>query len=105
MILVQVACAGREEAEMVARGLLEARLVACASIGAPVRSWYWWQGKLEEAEEVPLVLKTRRERFAEVEAMVRRLHSYEVPEIVATEVVAGSAGYLAWVEGEVSAGK
>lgn len=101
MILVQVMCGGAGEGEEIGRGLLGARLVACASVGPAWRSSYWWRGKIESGEEVMLLLKTSRERFGEVEAAVRKMHSYETPEIVAIEVVEGSADYLRWVEGEV----
>ena len=101
MILVQVMCGGLEEAEAIGRGLLEARLVACASVGPGWRSRYWWRGNLESSEEVMLLLKTSRERFGEVEAAVRKLHAHETPEIVAIEVAEGSADYLRRVEGEV----
>lgn len=105
MLLVYVTCASADEAEAIAQHLLESRLVACATVGAEVRSRYWWRGEIESAREVQLLLKTQRARFAEVEHVVRRLHSYEIPEIIAVQVVAGSAPYLAWVAGESGVGK
>ncbi len=97
IIVVHIACAGREEAERIAGELVAARLVACAQIGAPIESHYVWKGRQEQAAEVPLQLKTTRARFQAVEAAVLRLHSYEVPEIIATPIVAASPGYAAWV--------
>lgn len=97
-IVILVTCADAAEAERVALALLERRWVACASIGAPVRSLYPWKGERAESAEVPLLLKTRATRFDDVAAEIQRLHSYEVPEILALPVVAGSAAYLGWMD-------
>ncbi|MGH9394139.1 MAG: divalent-cation tolerance protein CutA [Terriglobales bacterium] len=97
MIFILVACSTQAEAEAIGQALLEQKLVACASIGPPIQSSYWWQGKLEQAREVPLTLKTLPEHFAAVEAEVRRLHSYETPEIVAVAACACSSAYAAWL--------
>lgn len=78
--------------------MLDQSLVACAAIGGEVESRYRWQGKLETAKEVPLTLKARRENWEAIEAEIRRLHSYEVPEVLAVPVEAGSAAYLAWLD-------
>ena len=102
IIVVHIACAGREEAERIARELVAARLVACAQVGAAMESHFVWQGSQEQAAEVPLQLKTTRARFPAVEAAVRRLHSYEVPEIIALPVVAASPAYAAWVSAAVA---
>ncbi|MGH9729501.1 MAG: divalent-cation tolerance protein CutA [Candidatus Acidiferrales bacterium] len=98
-IVVLVTCGSLREARKVARAVVEARLAACANIvGSPVRSIYRWKGKVETASEVLVVIKSTRKRFAALEREIRRRHSYEVPEIVALPVVAGSAGYLQWIE-------
>ncbi len=97
-LLVIVNCANRTQADAITRELVRRRLAACGSIGAPVRSLYRWKGGLEEADEVPLTLKTVAARFAELEAAVRELHSYEVPEIIALPIAAASAPYLAWLQ-------
>ncbi|HWG37364.1 MAG TPA: divalent-cation tolerance protein CutA [Terriglobales bacterium] len=96
-IFVHVHCSTREEATRVADALLERRLVACASIGAPVASRYWWESKLDEAQEVPLTLKTIRANFAAVESVVRSLHSYTTPEIVAFAAAEISSDYADWL--------
>ncbi|HXR96402.1 MAG TPA: divalent-cation tolerance protein CutA [Terriglobales bacterium] len=98
VVVVQIHCASPLEARSIAAALLEQKLVACATIGAEVQSHYRWRGKLEESCETPLTLKTIADRLPAVEAAIRRLHSYETPEIIATPVVGGSAEYLAWVE-------
>lgn len=87
-----------EEAERLARRLVTDGLAACVQRCA-VASTYRWEGELVEEPEVLLVIKTRRERFTEIEAAVRELHSYETPELVCLEVEHGSADYLAWIDG------
>lgn len=88
-------------AEVAGRVLVERRLVACAQIGGPIMSIYRWQGAIESSEEWTLTLKTRRDRFEGVAAAIRELHSYEVPEIVATAIFAGSEAYLEWIAANV----
>lgn len=86
-----------EEAELISEVLVERRLAACVQVAGPVVSRYRWQGKVEEAREWQCLAKTDTTRYREVEAAIRELHSYEEPEIVATPIVAGSPGYLAWI--------
>jgi periplasmic divalent cation tolerance protein len=88
----------RDRAEGLARALVERQLVACVQIAGPVTSVYRWQGKVETSQEWLCILKTRQSLFAQVEAAIRELHTYEVPEIIAVPIVAGSAAYLAWIE-------
>ena len=85
-----------------ARILLEQRLAACVNIGAPVESIYHWRGRIETGEEIPVIIKTRASRYAEVEAAIRKLHPYELPEIVAVPVVHGLPEYLDWVSEETA---
>ena len=87
-------------AEQIARALLEEQLVACVNVVPGVRSLYRWQGQVEEAQEHLLVMKTGAARYPALEARIRALHPYEVCEVIALDVVAGSAPYLAWVLGE-----
>jgi periplasmic divalent cation tolerance protein len=98
-VSVYVTAASPAEAERVARHVLERRLAACANAW-PIRSWYWWEGQLEQAEEVALLLKTRAALVPALEREVRAVHSYSVPCVVAWPIAAGSAPYLAWVEAE-----
>jgi len=86
-----------EEARRISEALVERRLAACVQVAGPVVSRYRWQGKVEEAREWQCLAKTEMARYPEVEAAIRELHSYEEPEIVATPIVAGSPGYLAWI--------
>ena len=96
-VLVLVTAGSPEEAERIARALVEERLVACANVVGPIRSIYRWQGAVEEADEHLLVLKARAADVAALEARVRALHPYDVPEVLALPVTAGSAPYLAWL--------
>jgi periplasmic divalent cation tolerance protein len=91
----------KQDASKVARALIEARLAACVQVVGPVTSRYWWKDEIEEAEEWLCLIKTTANLFERLEEAIRAAHPYDVPEILATPVVAGSADYLAWLRGEV----
>ena len=99
-ILVLTQMPDHAAAHALALALLERRLAACVSIGAPVESLYHWRGKIETGREVPVTIKTRRERYADVESAVRAGHPYELPEIVAVPIVHGLERYLDWIAAE-----
>jgi periplasmic divalent cation tolerance protein len=86
-----------EDAERISVALVERRLAACVQTVGPIASRYRWRGEVEAATEWQCLAKTEAGRYAEVEAAIRELHPYDEPEILATPIVAGSAGYLAWV--------
>jgi periplasmic divalent cation tolerance protein len=88
----------REEAGAIAAALIERRLAACVQISGPVTSIYRWQGEIENAEEWHCLAKTAASHWDAVEAAIRELHPYDEPEIIATPIVAGSAGYLRWID-------
>ncbi len=97
-IVVLVTCASQREARKIAGALVEKRLAACGNIvGADVKSIYRWRGRINSARETLLILKTTRKQFAKLEKEIRKLHSYDVPEILAIPVLAGSDPYLKWV--------
>jgi periplasmic divalent cation tolerance protein len=102
-VVVLITAGDSEEAGRIARGLLEARLAACVNIVGGVDSRYWWRGKLDEAKESLLVVKTKGRLLPEIITAVKKLHSYEVPEIIALPVVGGSREYLDWMDREVRA--
>jgi periplasmic divalent cation tolerance protein len=102
-ILVVTQMPDRASALTLARSLLDSRLAACVSVGAPVESLYHWRGKIETTQEIPVVVKTRSERYAAVEAAIRSGHPYELPEIVAVPVTDGLAPYLQWIADETAA--
>jgi periplasmic divalent cation tolerance protein len=87
-----------EEAGRIASLLVERRLAACVQVVGPIASRYRWQGKVEEKREWQCLAKTTSEAYERVEATIREAHSYDEPEILATPIVAGSAGYLAWID-------
>jgi periplasmic divalent cation tolerance protein len=95
--VVFVMAGGDEEAEKIARALVDEKLAACANIIGPVRSIYRWRGAVEGAREYLIMIKTRISSFRRIERRVRELHSYEVPEVIALRVAAGSRPYLDWI--------
>jgi periplasmic divalent cation tolerance protein len=94
--VVLVTAASRVEAEAIAQTLIQARLAACVSL-MPIQSVYTWQGKVHQEEEWQLMIKTDLNRFADMETKIREIHSYEVPEIIALPILAGSHPYLNWI--------
>jgi len=96
-IVVLVTTKDKKEANKIAQGLLEAKLIACANIVDGIQSLFWWQGKIDSSKEVLLILKTKKNLFKKVSAKVKSLHSYQTPEIIALPIVEGSQDYLAWV--------
>jgi len=103
-IVVLVTCGSKKEARKIAQALVQRRLAACVQeIGVPVRSMYRWKGRVESANEVLLLIKTSRKRFSAVSTLVKKLHSYEVPEIIALNIAAGSREYLDWITSNVRA--
>ena len=101
-IVVLSSCGSSKEAHEMARALVEKRLAACVNIVAGVRSIYHWKEGIEEEEEALLVIKTSRPLLDDLRAEIERLHSYEVPEVIAMQVVDGSERYLAWLERELA---
>lgn len=96
-VQVLTTAGSEEEAQRLSSALVERRLAACVQVVGPVSSRYRWQGEIEEATEWQCVAKTEARLYPRVEAAIREVHSYDEPEILATPVVAGSAGYLKWV--------
>jgi periplasmic divalent cation tolerance protein len=96
-IMVYVTCASKAEAEKIAKTLLSERLIACANITGPVTSHFHWKEKIDVAEEFLMIMKSRVDLFAALEGLVRALHSYEVPEILAVPIVEGSEAYFDWM--------
>jgi periplasmic divalent cation tolerance protein len=96
-IQVLTTTGSEEEAERISAALVDRRLAACVQTLGPIASRYRWRGEVEQAREWLCLAKTEASRYAEVEAAIRELHSYEEPEVIATPIVAGSAGYMAWI--------
>jgi periplasmic divalent cation tolerance protein len=98
--LVLVTAPNLKTARDLARRALESRLVACANLIPRLESHYWWQGKLASGSEVLLLLKTRRSRLKQLEALVLRLHPYDTPEFITLSLQAGTERYLQWLAQE-----
>jgi periplasmic divalent cation tolerance protein len=92
----------QDEARRIAGALVERRLAGCVHIVGPVESFYRWQGKIEAAAEWQCWIKSRREQYEAVEATIRELHRYELPEILVLPVITGSSAYLKWLADETA---
>ena len=98
-IVVLVTCGSAKEARKIARVLVEQRLAACVNIlEVPVRSIYRWKGNIDSAKEVLLIIKSSLKRFATLQKAIRKLHSYDVPEIIALPIERGVGDYLTWLD-------
>ena len=97
-IVILSTCATAEDAERIARALLEERVAACVNVLPGMRSFYRWQGKLEDASEWLLVIKSSRSLFGALRATLEKAHPYDVPEIIALPIIDGAPGYLQWLQ-------
>jgi periplasmic divalent cation tolerance protein len=100
-IVVFSTASSAEEAEKIARGLVGERLAACVNVVPGLRSYYRWQGKIEDSAEFLLVIKSTRKHFEALRTLLQKLHSYQVPEVIAMPVVDGAQNYLNWMDGEL----
>ena len=94
----------RDQADLIARRMVERRLAACAQLVGPIHSTYWWKGRVESSEEWLCLLKTRRTLFDRLREAIAEAHPYEVPEIIATPIVAGHGAYMDWMARELASG-
>lgn len=99
-ILVLCTAPNEDVAATLARGLVEAKLAACVNLVTSLRSFYVWRGAVHDEPEVQLLIKSRRARFDALQEWVKAHHPYEVPELIALPIEAGSKDYLAWLEGQ-----
>ncbi|MDD4909572.1 MAG: divalent-cation tolerance protein CutA [Candidatus Omnitrophica bacterium] len=100
-IVVLVTASNKEEAQIIARKLLEDKLAACVNIIEGVNSFFWWEGKIDNAQEALMVIKSSKGKFKRLCAAVKSAHSYDTPEIIALPVVAGEKKYLDWLNGSI----
>lgn len=100
-VVVMITARNLVESKKIARHLIELELAACVNILQPIRSIYRWQGKIEDQRECLLMVKSTRGLFRNIETEVKKVHSYETPEIICLPVVDGSLDYLRWVEESV----
>jgi len=104
-IVVLITVGNDEEGRKIAELLVNRRKAACVSILPRVDSLFWWEGKLDSAQESLLIVKTKASLFPEIVELVKRVHSYEVPEIIALPIIAGSEDYLMWLNTSVKQGE
>ncbi|MBI2848700.1 MAG: divalent-cation tolerance protein CutA [Chloroflexi bacterium] len=100
-VAVLVTTSSQEEAQKIGDALLRARLAACVNLIPGIRSAYWWEGKIEEAEEVLMIIKTKEEAVTRLIQEIKGLHSYSVCEVVALPIIHGNDAYLKWIEDTV----
>ena len=103
-IVILITTGSEEEANKIAELLVNERKAACVNIVPRVDSLFWWEGKLDSAQERLLIVKTKASLFPEIVKLVKRVHSYEVPEIIALPIVGGSEDYLEWLDTSVEQG-
>ncbi|WP_337842286.1 divalent-cation tolerance protein CutA [Rheinheimera sp.] len=97
MLLILCNCPTTAVAEQISHDLLQRRLIACANLLPPVRSVYNWQEKIEQTQEIPLLLKARKQDYVQIEQAILALHPYQVPEIIALPVESALASYQTWL--------
>ncbi len=97
-IIVLITVGSEEEAHKIAELLVNEKKAACVNIVPEIDSIFWWEGKIDSAQESLLLVKTRASLFPEIVELVKRMHSYEVPEIIALPIIAGSEDYLKWLD-------
>ena len=102
--LILVTAPNRKTARALTRAALEARLVACANLVPAIESHYWWQGKLEQSNEILIVFKTIKSNLGALEKLILAQHPYDTPEIIALPIATGTERYLRWIETEVEEG-
>ena len=94
----------QNDADAISKEIVEKRLAACVQVVGPIKSTYWWKEEIEQAEEWLCIVKSRRDLYEELEKAIKRIHPYEVPEIVAVPIVSGSQSYLEWLEQVIKPG-
>lgn len=97
-IVVFITTKNFSEAEAISLKLLSAKLIACANIVREVKSFFWWQGKVDQADEALLIAKSRQDLLTELITSVKQAHSYSVPEVLALPIAGGNPDYLKWMD-------
>ncbi|MDD5109142.1 MAG: divalent-cation tolerance protein CutA [Candidatus Omnitrophica bacterium] len=97
-IIILVTASNKKEAQCIAISLISSKLAACVNIVDKVDSLFFWEGKIDRAKECLLVIKSKKAKLSKIIKLVKSLHSYEVPEIIAIPIVTGSSSYLRWID-------
>jgi periplasmic divalent cation tolerance protein len=101
MAVVLITASSQAEAEKIASVLLESKKAACVNMVSDVHSRFWWQGKIDSAGEALLIVKTKASAVPDIVDLVKKNHSYSLPEIIALPIIAGNEGYLNWIDESV----
>ena len=96
-IVIFITASDKKEAKNIASQLVKNKLAACVNIVEKLESLFWWQGKVDQAKETLLIVKSKKEKLAKIIKVVKSLHSYEVPEIIALPIIGGYKPYLNWI--------
>ncbi|MCX5813186.1 MAG: divalent-cation tolerance protein CutA [Proteobacteria bacterium] len=94
----------KEKAERIGKQLVQKRLASCVQIAGPIKSIYWWKGHIKEVEEWQCIIKSKKSHYKKIEEEIKRLHHYELPEIIAIDIDTALTGYVKWVEEETNPG-
>lgn len=97
-VVILITAANKKEAKKIAKALIGSKLAACVNILGEIESLFWWKSKVDTAKEVLLVIKSRKQNLNKIIKLVKSLHSYDVPEIIALPIVGGSKTYLDWID-------
>ncbi len=97
-IVIFITCATKKEADSIAKALIKNKLAACVNIVAQVESVFWWQGKVDRSKESLLMVKSKKSKLHKISKLVKSLHSYQVPEIIALPIIDGYKPYLDWID-------
>lgn len=101
-IIIFVTVSHKKEAKNIAQQLIKNKLAACVNIVEKIESLFCWQGKVDQAKEALLIVKSKKEKLAKIIKLVKSLHSYDVPEIIALPVIGGYKPYLNWINESLS---
>jgi len=100
-VVIFITCANKKEAKLISLLLLKKRLAACVNIIGKIESFFWWQGKVDQAKEALLIIKSQRGELAGIIKLVKSIHSYEVPEIISLPIIGGERKYLKWLDDSI----
>jgi len=97
-IIVFITASNKKEAQRITEALLKHKLAACVNIVDKVRSFFWWQAKIDSADEVLLIIKSKKAKLAKIIRLIQSIHSYQVPEVIAFTITGGNRNYLRWID-------
>jgi periplasmic divalent cation tolerance protein len=100
-IVIFITCANKKQASLIASRLIKDRAAACVNIIGNIKSVFWWENKIERSNEALLIVKSNKSRLPKIIKLVRSLHSYQVPEIIALPVIGGYKPYLDWINDSI----